>query len=102
MFGDGGGGADRRRRRGHRAQEGVRLPVYAAPDTSSPVRYPDLPRLAVINGRLDTTDARWRAVVGQTAAGVPVIGWVLLPDDLDEVALYGGSCDPARLPVWEG
>lgn len=80
----------------------VRLPVYAAPDTSSPVRYPDLPRLAVINGRLDTTDARWRAVVGQTAAGVPVIGWVLLPDDLDEVALYGGSCDPARLPVWEG
>jgi len=82
--------------------EGVRLPVYAAPDESSPVRYPDLPRLAVINGRLADTEARWRAVVGQTAAGVPVIGWVLLPDDVDEAALYGGSCDPAGLPPWEG
>lgn len=82
--------------------EGVRLPVYAAPDETAPVQYPDLAPLTVFYARLDAGETGWRAVVGQTAAGVPVIGWVLLPPEVDEAALYGGLCDPSGLPVWEG
>src|SRR5690606_12794127 len=82
--------------------EGVRLPVYAAPDETAPVQYPDLAPLTVFYARLDAGMTGWRAVVGQTAAGVPVIGWVLLPPEVDEAALYGGLCDPGGLPVWEG
>ena len=82
--------------------EALRLPVYAAPDEASPVQYPDLPPLSVFYARLDAGETGWRAVVGQTAAGVPVIGWVLLAPEVDEAALYGGTCDPSRLPVWEG
>ena len=83
--------------------EALRLPVTQAPDESIPCSIKRLPP-----GRLVLQRARWTRARAVVAGGrrqtqrAPVIGWVLLPDDLDEVALYGGSCDPARLPVWEG
>lgn len=79
---------------------GLRLPVYAAPDEASRRRAEDLPAWAAVRARLEDAGARWRAVIGVTAAGETVGGWVRLPDEVDEAALYGGVCDPARLPVW--
>jgi len=81
---------------------GVPLPVHAAPDEASFLRAADLPRLAIVHARLDGERDRWRAVLGRTAIGTAVVGWVRLPDGLDEAALYGGACDPAGLAVGEG
>lgn len=80
---------------------GVRLPVYAAPDEASSLRAADLPRLTIVHARLDGERDRWRAVLGRTAVGAAVAGWVRLPDGLSEAALYGGACDPKSLPVGE-
>lgn len=81
---------------------GVPLPVYAAPDEASSLRAADLPRLAIVHARLEGEQDRWRAVLGRTAVGTAVAGWVRLPDGLDEAALYGGACDAAGLAVGEG
>ena len=81
--------------------EGVRLPVYAAPDETAPVRYPDLAPLTVFYARSDAGMTGWRAVVGQTAAGAG--------HRVGAASARGGRggavrrpLRPAGLPVWEG
>jgi len=81
---------------------GAPLPVYAEPDEDAPLRAADLPPLAIVHARLEAAGDRWRAVLGRTAAGTAVSGWVRLPDDVDEAALYGGTCDLERLTVEGG